>query len=275
MDRVKLIATLYNVQLAKLELTGVSKGSPSPYPFYHLPWLADKLGIDTNVLMLWFLRLCADRFLALIESEDKHALEFRVKQLSNKLSCQFNKDITDCIVSAMMLSYLIMQEQPANCRIPELTTISLGTVLQSLRFICIDERAHYVRTLIKEDWDAQNRREGHPWKAIARLKRTSIDLAYNQFLEQNNIFKSDVERMAKLVFGSFALRDGFNIGTGIVYITSAWESARLYTKDMQQLAISIHASIDKTTIVGQKANVEHLYSFGYDADLLAKQAVDN
>lgn len=266
MDRVRLISTLYNIELEQLEFEGLSKDTPDPLPFQHIPWLAKKLDVDVNAVMLWFLRLCADKFISLTYADaPPRALENEVRHWTNKLRCQFNKDILQCIVSAMMLSYLIKHPDPDSVQFPEISTNTLGEVLQSLAYLMIDERAHEARSLIKYDWDKLDRPEGHAWKAIARLKHTSVDLAYTEFTEQQHILKNDLHKMIKIVFGAFSLRDGFSVGSGVVYVTSAWEQARMHIPRLKELAKHIHTNIEpelKAYLIGDAIpSTEHLYDF--------------
>ena len=276
MDRVKLISTLFNVELAKLVPEGASEGTPSLYPFQHIQFLADKFNCSINTIMLWFLRLCADAFEQQILQKDFNQLEITVKHLSNRLRCQFNADILKCITSAMMLAYTLRQKQPKLVHIPELTSHSLGATLKALRYIVIDKRAHNVRSLIKDDWNDKGRPEGHAWKAVSRLNKASIDLALDKFLAEIAINKQDLPKIAKSIFSAFSLTDGFSVGSGIVYITSAWNESRLYVNSLKTTTAAIHSNITQAELQAltedADADVGHLYSFDYDSHKLAKES---
>lgn len=277
MDRVKLVSTLYNVELAKIVPIGASEGTPSIYPYHHLQYLADKYCTTVDGIMLWFLRLCLDKFMDLLKAESNgklNAMELEIKRLSNRLRCQFNSDITKSITSCLMLCTILRNPSPTSVHIPELTSSSLAKTLKAMHFVALDKRAHHVRSLIKEDWDDKDRPEAHPWKAISRLKASSIDLALTNFIEELAIAKNDIGRLVKTVFTALSLKDGFNVGSGIVYITSAWEESRMHINDFKELAISIQANarVDKEALISfAKADVEHLYEFTYDSEKLAKE----
>ena len=264
-----MLATKFNIEL---KAEAEAKNVQSLYPYIHLPNLAQQYGVSINVLMLYFLRLCADEFVKLIEDENKRALELRIKHLTSKLRCQFNDDITNCIASCMQISYMLRQLEPEKVFIPELTVASIGHTLKAMLYVTTDLRAHDVRTKLKENWDELGRPESHPWKAISRLKTASIDLAHEVFTNNKSIFKQDVNKLLKLVFTSFTLKDGFNVGSGPVYITSAWEEARINQQLNRQLAKKIQAKLDEsvlTNLLNVEPDTKHLYTFAYDAHKLA------
>ena len=269
MARIAMLATKYNIEL---KAEAEAKGLESLYPFIYLPQLAEQHNVSLNTLILYFLRLCADAFIKLIEDKNKRALELKIKHLTSKLRCQFNDDISNSITSCMQISYMLRQKEPAKVFIPELTSASIGETLSAMLYIATDLRAHDIRTKLKENWDSLNRPESHPWKAISRLKTASIDLAYNVFMDNKEIFKQDVNKLLKLVFSSFTLKDGFNVGSGPVYITSAWEEARINQATYKALAINIQQAIDAdvlTNLLEVMHDTKHLYTFGYDAQQLA------
>ena len=274
MARVAMLSTKFNTQLES-----EFKDQLSPYPYIRIPALAEKYGCSINALMLYFLRMCADRFLELIESENKRALELEVKHLTSKLVCQFNDDILPCITNCMQLSYMLRCEKPESVFIPELTNDSIGQTLNSLLFIAVDKSAHDVRTLIKLDWEAHSRPENHAWKAISRLKAASIDLAKKNFDTDSNLYKQDIQKLIKLVFSSFCLKDGFSVSSGVVYVTSAWQESRINQERHKALAKYIHQSVSAKVLddlFNKTADTNHLYTFGYDAQqqarLLGEQA---
>lgn len=275
MSRVALLSTRFNVELDEITPTGASEGTPSILPFYHYPYLAEKLGISLDALMLWTLRLCADYFLSLIESEDKSALVKEVKRITTRLRTQFNKDITNCVTSALQLSCLLTSKDLDKVFIPEITPSAIKRGLNDFLFVSADLRCHQLRNLIKEDWNKKGRPEGHPWKAIAKVKKASIDLAWEDYQKQVSTNSKDLDLAVKTAFGRFTLVDGFKVGAGLVYVTSAWEESRKHQEEYKQLVRNIRKEIPNfdELISGEavKANTKYLYSFDYDAANMAQQ----
>lgn len=276
-DRIALVATRFNIELENLlpRMTGLSAGTPSLYPFLHIPYLAEKLDVSINALMLYFLRLCADKFIALMnDKENPRALEMAVKSAKSKLRCQFNSDMLTCITNGLHLSYMVRQRNPDKISIPELTSASLGETLKALMFIAVDKRANKARKLIEQDWEDKDRPDGHPWKAIARLKKSSICLAYDNYVQQHNLLKSNVNQIIKIVFSSLSLRDGFNIGSGSVYVTSSWNESQINKVNLQTLALKVQDNLDDSeimTLMSAEPDVDHIYKFESE-EALAEEA---
>ena len=103
-DRIKLISTLREAELSKIELSPLSQGTPDVRPFVHLDFLADKLGVDKKVLLLYFVRLCADYALECINNEDANYLEKEVDKLSIRLRMPLHKDSTSQLLSLFIFS---------------------------------------------------------------------------------------------------------------------------------------------------------------------------
>lgn len=272
LSRIRMIATKFNVELIEDQksLTGASKGSPSIYPFLHIPYLAKKYQCDIETVMLWFLRLCADKFVSLIEDEDSRALELEMKNLTPRLRSQFNTDITVCITNCMHLCYMLRQRLPKKVFMPELTSTSLGETLKAMLYVAVDQRAKSVRDLIKEDWVNQSMCDGHPWKAIKMLKSSSIHLAFDNYTQNHNLLKQDVNKLIKLVFGSFSLKDGFSIGTGSIYVNSAWVESVINQERLKITADGIQKRLDDKiyeTLISAEPDVSHIYKFDYLSDV--------
>jgi hypothetical protein len=118
-DRIKILATVTNTEaqelsqknkspriIKELALGPLAIESPDALPWFHLDWLSDKLKVSKLALMLWALRLCADKFLELIQpttndqNQPVNLLASAVKQSTLFLRIPLYKEVTQQIISA-------------------------------------------------------------------------------------------------------------------------------------------------------------------------------
>lgn len=274
-SRIAMLSTKYNIEL---EDEKRYTDAPSLLPFIYLPWLAEQHGVSLNALMLYFARLCADKFLRLIESEDKRALECEMKYLTSKLRCQFNEDTTNSIINCLHLSKYLLSKQfePADWALPEINTECLLQCLRLFETFALSPAFHLARTLLKDDWEAKNRPDGHAWKAISRLKSHSISASVIALAQSADLLKYQPNEAIRLAFKPLTLKDGFTVGSGPVWVVSAWEEARINADGLKALAKHIYGKLAEAGLAKEvrediPANRDMLARADFDAHRIAVQ----
>lgn len=240
-DRVKLLSTYRKIELAKIRLDGVSEDSPDLRPFLHLDWLSKKLGVSIDALMIWCVRLSADFFLELIESEDRVALENEVRRTSARLRMSFDKDATKQVLTTAIFSDIMRRHltvttshnKPYRC--PEIGVGILKEALHHLWFVATDPSTACLRTMMKEDWEAKDRPEEHCWCGLRKLQLLSVRHANRAIIDcaSADMGSSD---LIKNVFGKLILRNGFHLSSSAVWVTKAWDGVRPMAEELEVFA---------------------------------------
>ena len=254
-DRIKLLSTYRRAELqreAKLHCSAIASNSPDFAPFIHLPWLSHELGVDETTLMLWAARLSADEFTKYCYMRDEtptDALRNKVHDVSTRLRFSFNKDSTRALISAMLLSHILLSHLPIKRRgkqkyeMRELSQAILSQSLANLRSLVTDKNLFRLRSLIKMHWEQNGRPETHPWASIRKLNFATVRDAHVE-LGMQIASGSSLDALVKAVFSKIALRDGFAISSDIVWVTSAWEANKGYVDDAESLARAIDRIVD-------------------------------
>ena len=284
LDRIALLKTLYRKDLDALleKVEGASEGTPSLLTWIHIKYLADKYETTEIAIILWAIRLCADKFWHLISTGDRYAnkLEEDMKYWTSRLSETFKPSIERNVIMFMHFSKAVRADDLTKFRVPEMSAVALKECFRAMHFIFIDPRAHQVRELVKQDWEEKERPKIHPWQAIRNLDKQSVDGAWRKIVKivqenPGNVW-TDRGNLIKEVFGTMSLRNGFKLGTGVVHIVMDWnDSAKVYIEDIIELAVKVRNSIrcdfpeiwemllaEETTVTES----DHLYEFQYDPD---------
>lgn len=246
-DRFKLISTYSTVELQKMRPRYKFDGMPTDVrPFIWLQALADHLEVEVEALMLWACRLSVDKFVELIESGKRTALEERVKHITSHLRISFNKDACRQLVSVMVFSDMVRSKLMARAEtgektedaspyfMPELNREILRSVILNFELIAAPRETGAIRALMKQQWESLERAETHYWLGLRKLKPSSIEYARRGLTDAIN---SDVglAEDVKQSFSRFMLRDGFTVSSDIIWVSKAWSAVarNVTTLEMQ------------------------------------------
>ena len=171
-DRIKLISTIREAELDNEQLPPISQGTPDRRPFIHLDYLADKLKVNKNTLMLYFARMCADKFLSLIE--DRTSLEKRVDYLTINLREILHKDSTSQLL-LLLITVGVMDSIKAMrfCKLEKGVTIQdfhWSTYFNQLYNLIVDKTMFEgIKEALKEDFEVDKCNPLHPHLALKSL----------------------------------------------------------------------------------------------------------
>lgn len=247
-SRVALIGT-YRMseldELARPRLSPQIADSGNVAPFSHISFVAQKLGVDEEALMLWCCRLGVDEFRKHVTKRDvevpTESLKQAIHNLSTYLRYSYNKDITRSIAQAMAFSHILLRHLPSEYTrdekyvLKELNPDPLKYSFLSFRKLAGDRRLYRLRALIKSHWEMMGRPDLHPWSAFRKLNLATLDAAREKLdLAMGN--KLGVAKLVEMVWGELYLRDGFQGSKDLVHVTRAWESTRSDIKMIEALA---------------------------------------
>lgn len=249
-DRIKLLSTYRRAELnteAKKRASDVAKNSPNFAPFVHLPWLANELDVSEECLMLWACRLAVDAFNELTFRQGdvpNESLRKRIHDVSSRLRYAFNKDCTRSLISAMIMSHIIVSHLPDRVlgiqpyEMLEINPAVLGTVFDNFRCLVTDRGMYRLRELIKYHWELNNRPDTHPWSCIRKLNMLSVMEANKKFSNAVSA-KATLDEQVESLFGAIRLRDGFTGSKDIIWVTSAWQACQGYVENIESLARTV------------------------------------
>jgi hypothetical protein len=246
-DRVKLIATYRRNELQSAgaaQCSPTANDSPNFAPFVHIAWLADKLQVDREALLLWACRLAVDEFTKYTYwrgDVPTEALRYKVHDVSSRLTFSFNKDCTRAIASCMLFSHVFLSHLSVKrtAKMPfewrELNEKLLSESFHDYRALASDAGLYRVRCLLKMHWEQNGRPESHPWSGIRKLNVLSLRSA-QLGLDGAKAARKSFGDLVKDTFGELTLRDGFKGASDIVWVTSAWQACSGYMHEIEQLA---------------------------------------
>lgn len=264
-DRIKLLTTFRRNEIDKGEaverLTEIASDSPNLAPFVHLPWLAQKLDVSEEALMLWACRLCADKFIELtfwrgdVPTEE---LRLEIHRISSHLRYSFNKDATRAVVSLMLLAHVLVThlQNVSKAKKPyamrEISEKVLQECFTNFSALVTDKDMYRLKSVLKLHWEHNGRPDIHPWSGMRKLNLQSIAIARAAF-DQAIAARSSLPDMIKALFGNLVLRDGFTGSSDIVWVNAAWQSNQGYIDDIEKLARALLKTLD---MPGMEKSVE-------------------
>lgn len=255
-DRIKLLTTFRRNELqerCRERSTEAAENSPNYAPFVHIPWLANRLDVSEECLMLWASRLCVDKFRELTfwrGDVPTEGLRLEVHRISSHLVYSFNKDCTRALVSLMMLSHMMFThlESKRTCKKPypmrELNAEVLKQMFSDFRCLVTDSDMYRLKSMIKLHWELKGRPDIHPWSGIRKLNLLSVasaEAASNECMAG----RKPLGDLVKALFGGLQLRDGFTGSSDIVWVTAAWQSCEGYLGDIENLARCLEGLVSK------------------------------
>lgn len=255
-SRVKLLSTVSRQELHQRHISYARQGhwaadAPDLVPFMFLPWLAGRLGVSEDCLMLWACRLAVDEFLKFCTTKGEvptEALRHRTHVLTSALQCQFNKDAARNLISGMAFAEILLRHTQVSWNagkpfvMRELNEKPLTDMLTSYRRLVCDARFYRVRSLLKAHWELNDRPESHPWTGMRHLNQASLISACNT-LQNSVTAKLPLDKLVKETFGELTLRSGFKGSSDIVWVTKSWSDVSQDVDNLSRLAEAINATL--------------------------------
>ena len=204
------------------------------HPASHIRFLCKKFDVDARTLYIRLLRDCADFFIDKCKGEQGEDVHFYSEALLPYMKIQMHKAALESFLRFMLIAYAIRKRKAKGSWLPELTLNSFEDAYEATRFLMIDKRADNLRTLMKQDWEYNNRPSRHPYWAQRKLLITSVDKAWSALQESKS--SKDVALSVEMVLDVLRLRDGFNMGKKMPYVVRTWESVKGEAKKIYALA---------------------------------------
>lgn len=204
------------------------------HPASHIRWLCEKYDVEPRTLYIKLLRDCADFFLDHCKGDHGEDVHFYSEALLPYMRIQMHKAALESFLRFMLLAFAIRKRKAKGEWLPELTLNSFEDAYEATRFLMIDKRADRLRTLMKQDWEYNNRPSRHPYWAQRKVLITSVDKAWAALQESKS--SKDVALSVEMVLDVLRLRDGFNMGKKMPYVVRTWESVKGEVKKIYALA---------------------------------------
>ena len=173
---ISRLAPIATYRLYELEEMSEEAGHDL-HPAAHIRFLCEKYEVDQRTLYIKLLRDCADFFLDHCKGEQGEDVHFYSEALLPYMRIQMHKAALESFLRFMLLAYAIRNRKAKGTWLPELTLNSFEDAYEATRFLMIDKRADNLRTLMKQDWEYNNRPSRHPYWAQRKLLITSVDKA--------------------------------------------------------------------------------------------------
>lgn len=250
LSRLEILKTKSNTELDQWVGEGASEGSPDPKQDLHIPFLCEKYDIDEMTLALWALRLCADKFMDILERSretSKNVLADTVKALSKNLRIQINHSLMSkntCIL-LQFASRLRGHTEPMG----PISINNLQTSLNDAAYLAIANGLKPVREKLKEDWLAKKKPDSHPWVALNHIRTPSLVNAIEKLgdLTKGSNGK-DLSEAIKAMFGAITTTSGFKISFSNVRVTAAWNDSKRVVQSLDPLIEDIVSNCEESVV---------------------------
>ena len=251
-DRIKIISTYREYEVAKnrenLEGT-ISEGSPDLRPRAHIPYLANKLGVSSEALYLWCLRLATDRFWAVINDvrdPSINRLQVEVRYWTTRQRIRFKADVTQALVNGMAFAWML---RTGDTEIPELTPEMLQECLDHFYFLGVDPSGLPLMTKMKREWEIAGRPSTHYYQGFREIRWESIKKAVTYF-EQfgRNPGNNTTAEVIKDIMEKLVMRDGFKIGGSANYVIENWENMRHASEELKEEGLNLLSDLDERDV---------------------------
>ena len=239
---ISRLAPIATYRLYELEEMSEEAGHDL-HPASHIRFLCEKYGVEPRTLYIRLLRDCADFFLEKCKGDQGEDVHFYSEALLPYMRIQMHKAALESFLRFMLLAYAIRKRKAKGEWLPELTLNSFEDAYEATRFLMIDKRADKLRTLMKQDWEYNNRPSRHPYWAQRKVLITSVDKAWAALQESKS--SKDVALSVEMVLDVLRLRDGFNMGKKMPYVVRTWESVKGEVKKIYALADNLLCQIDE------------------------------
>ena len=251
-DRIKIISTYREYEVAKnrenLEGT-ISEGSPDLRPRAHIPYLANKLGVSSEALYLWCLRLATDRFWAVINDvrdPSINRLQVEVRYWTTRQRIRFKADVTQALVNGMAFAWML---RTGDTDIPELTPEMLQECLDHFYFLGVDPSGLPLMTKMKREWEIAGRPSTHYYQGFREIRWESIKKAVTYF-EQfgRNPGNNTTAEVIKDIMEKLVMRDGFKIGGSANYVIENWENMRHASEELKEEGLNLLSDLEERDV---------------------------
>jgi len=222
-DRLKFIATLSRPEIlaAPKTLTGVSAGSPDARPFAHIPWLAEKLGVSTDAVMLWLMRLAADNFHRIINDKSDptvNRLEKIVRDTSMKLRRGYSKEVNAQILIFFNLMQAMLGRRDRKW-LP-LDALPWSEIFSRAQAVLDINPFDQIEEILKQHWIEQDRPILHPYAGLIQLNTKSIEVAAKRWRQEDSPASLlTISEKFRTVFKSVLLKTGMPMTSDFVWLT--------------------------------------------------------
>lgn len=245
------IFELSTSQQLKLEagMSPIGSESPDLRTEEHITWLCKRLNelvvklelppvtITPNLVMAWYFRKCADKFINLTNPQDTF------KIISRKLRNQMDLEITSTFIKLMQVAYFLFE--PEAKMLPALTRSSLALLLQYTTRLCCDKRLNDVRQHFKQLWLLDGSSQTHPYYALRQLDMPILDIVNKEWQASYTQKASSGQDYIKDVFGNLATRFGFKLARSVESIFRNWNDAQLLYKQHKLLAKELSSILNE------------------------------
>lgn len=236
-DRIKLLSTLSESEIRSQELTGVSEGSPNCKPFTHLPWLAEKLGVSIDALMLWVCRLAADRFMEVISDNsnpNENPLEVAVRQGTNRLKRTLSKDTTKQVLCALVFLASLRSDPWPNGRWSPFTEMDWVAIFQAAQDVYRVLPVEFKRDLGRA-WEDKGLPNLHPFPGLRALNWSTLTQAASRLHEAKRPELSEpLGKVVQAGFSAIHLKSGFKFPSDLVWLIAEWEALEPLKDELQE-----------------------------------------
>lgn len=276
-DRVKLLSTYRRFELERMpeNMTGVSEGSPNAFPESHIPWLAEKLGVDEEALYLWCIRLCADKFWNVISDKSEpsvNRLEREIKWWTTRLRIKFKADVRLSMINAMVIAAFLRRQD--GYVMTELSSTTLMEHLRDLHFIGTDPSCQDLMVKMKKRWEEDGRSSVHYYSGIREIRMDTLESAMKEFPDgsqtmDNSRSEVDIVRDAA---DRIITREGFKPGLTFTYLSEDWSLVKHCQEELKEEAERLLEGMDPLAVArirDEKAKPEKdwMYNRYYSPDL--------
>lgn len=257
-DRLKVLSTYRKGELSKLKIGD----SPSALPERHLPYLADKMGVPVETIMLWLCRLCVDKFLSLIKETNENELQKFVHYHTLRLRFPLHKQATAQVMAFFVLCFA------AQASLLEIRTLSAWaegdyipaanldwcSFCRNAAAIMLSEFGLIYLAFLKYDFEVHNSCDDlHPYLGARYLNPVSLHEA-NKELGHSAI---PFDKMSEELFKRLTLNSGLPLSSDIVWINNSLDQILPTIADLLSKGRWMSATIDR---VFSKADEASKYS---------------
>lgn len=218
LDRLAILSTYSEREIRQLQ-----SESPNLKIRENITWLAKKLGVSIDALMLKFAKLCADLF---YQECKNNTLESTVKELKRQLRIQLHLSINESIMQLLQLSYLLNHD-----KVPQLSGEALHSAFTNLNYLVNSDEANWMRNLIKQDYIKRDRPSAHIFTAIKMLDNLSVNASAKKDKPPMPLIR-DAVKCIKYYWEDLRLNSGFNIPAYVAGIKMDWNTSKLNQQDL-------------------------------------------
>jgi hypothetical protein len=234
-DRIKLLATLREAELEQIELTPLSQGSTDVRPFVHFPYLAEKTGVSIKTIMLWFARLCADKFLKTLE--DRTSLEYAVDRYTLRLREPLHKDSTSQLMTSALFCGALLYTHVGSDLVNHNNHISgydWDKSFEALSMV-VRHRKYFEDVLqyLREDFDGPEKPDTlHPLIGLISVDPSSLknwDGQQNDHADKRHDYLLWLKEAMKVI----RMNNGLHYSQDEVWLTKAFKKIYFYLPEIR------------------------------------------